>query len=174
MRLSLSIRITLAFMAGLGCAVDASAAGTQFRPERFFAGHTRSSGVFRNSIGKPEQRFTTECRGRVRGDTLWLDQVFRYDDGRTQERHWQIRRVGADRYIGRANDVVGEARGQVTGSTFDFSYTVELKQGNPLFNVRLEQKMTLRPDGKVENHATIRKLGFLLSRVTEEFRRLSF
>ena len=153
-------------------ALDASAAETQFRPEKFFAGHTRSTGVFRNSIGKPEQRFTTECRGRMRGDVLWLDQVFRYDDGRVQKRLWQIRRVTANQYVGRANDVVGEARGEVTGSTFHFKYAVALSPGNALLNVRLDQSMTLRRDGRVENHATVKKLGVLLSRVTEEFRRV--
>jgi len=153
---------------------DALAAETRFRPEQFFAGRTRSSGVLANTVGKPRQRFTTECRGRRRGDTLWLDQIFRYDDGRTQRRHWQIRRFDAVRYVGRANDVVGEARGKVDGATFQFAYTVALKPGNPLFNVRLDQTMTLQRDGTVENRATIRKLGVVLSRVTERFRRVDY
>ncbi|MDQ6655716.1 MAG: DUF3833 domain-containing protein [Verrucomicrobiota bacterium] len=108
----------------------ASAAEPQFRPEQFFAGHTRSSGVFRNTVGKPEQRFTTDCHGRTRGNTLRLDQRFRYDDGHTQERHWEIRRVDAVHYVGRANDVVGEARGEVTGASFHFAYVVALKPGD--------------------------------------------
>ncbi len=153
-------------------ALDAAAGETRFQPERFFAGRTRSSGVFANTVGKPRQRFTTECRGRRRGDTLWLDQIFRYDDGRTQQRRWQIRRIDVVRYVGRANDVVGEARGKVDGATFQFAYVVALKPGNPLFNVRLNQTMTLQRDGTVENRATIRKLGVVLSRVTERFRRV--
>ncbi len=151
---------------------DAAGAETSFRPEQFFSGRTRSSGVFANTVGRPRQRFTTECRGRRRGDTLWLDQIFRYDDGRIQQRRWQIRRIGAVRYVGRANDVVGEARGKVDGATFQFAYTVALKPGNPLFNIRLDQTMTLQRDGTVENRATIRKLGVVLSRVTERFRRV--
>ena len=149
----------------------ASARAAQFQPEKFFAGHTRSSGVFRNTIGKAEQRFTTDCRGRIRGDTLYLEQRFRYEDGRRQERHWQIRRVDAVHYVGRANDVVGEARGKVSGSSFRLVYTVALNPGNPLLNVRLDQTMTLRRDGMLDNRATIRKAGFPLSRITERFRR---
>lgn len=155
----------------LGFALHASAETGIFEPEKFFTGHTRSVGVFRNSFGRREQRFTTDCRGRMRGDTLFLDQYFRYADGRKQERHWQIRRLTSHRYIGRANDVVGEARGEVRGRTFRFSYVVALKPGNPFLNVRLNQSMTLRGDGSVENHATIRKLGLVLSRVSEEFQR---
>lgn len=141
----------------------------QFAPEKFFAGRTHSSGVFENTIGKPRQRFTTECRGRLRGNTLLLDQLFHYDDGRTQERHWQIHRIDATHYDGRANDVVGVARGEVSGSTFRFRYVVALKPGNPFLNVRLDQFMTMRPDRILENHATIRKLGFTISRVSERF-----
>lgn len=57
----------------ISSAPDAAAAETRFRPEQFFAGRTRSPGVFENTFGKPRQRFTTKCRGRMRGDTLWLD-----------------------------------------------------------------------------------------------------
>jgi len=165
---------TSAFAAGvlLGIISSAGAAETPFRPERFLDGHTRSSGVFQNTVGKRQQRFTTECRGRRRGDTLFLDQRFRYDDGRTQDRRWQIKRVDAVHYVGRANDVVGVARGEVDSATFRFAYTVALKPGNPLFNVRLDQTMTLQRDGTLQNYATIRKFGVVLSRVTERFRRV--
>jgi len=172
MRIAAPSLLTSFVSALVAVTTTVSAAEPQFRPEKFFDGHTRSTGIFRNMVGKPEQRFTTDCRGRTRGRTLYLDQRFRYEDGRTQERRWQIRQVDATHYIGRANDVVGEARGKVTGSSFRLVYTVALKPGNPLSNVRLDQTMTLRRDGTVENHATIRKLGIPLSRVTEQFRRV--
>ncbi len=149
---------------------NAAAADPKFRPEKFFAGHARSSGLFQNTIGKQPHRFTTNCRGQMRGRTLFLDQRFRFDDGHRQERHWQIRRIDATHYLGWANDVVGEAYGEVAGADFHFSYTVALQPGNPLFNVRLNQTMTLHRDGIVENQATIRKLGVPLSRITEQFR----
>ncbi len=55
---------------------------------------------------------------------------------------------------------------------FHFTYTIALKPGNPLSNVQLNQTMTLRRDGIVENRARIRALGVPLSRVTEQFRRV--
>ena len=76
-----------------------------------------------------------------------LDQHFRYKDGHTQDRHWQIRRIDDRHYLGRANDVVGAARGEVIGATFRFSYIVALKP--PSFHVRLDQTMTLLRDGEM-------------------------
>ncbi len=164
-------RFLAVFITLMACSAHAAPA-TPLRIEKFFAGHTRSSGVFDNTFGKP-QHFTTNCHGRMHGHTLWLDQRFQYDDGHTQDRHWQIRRIDDRHYLGRANDVVGEAHGEVAGSRFRFSYIVALKAGNPFFNVRLDQTMTLLRDGTVLNRATIRKLGLTLSRVTERFRRVS-
>lgn len=149
--------------------IDAMEPG--FAPEKFFAGRTHSRGVFANTIGKPRMNFTTECVGHLRGGILHLDQLFRYDDGHTQARHWQITRTDATHYTGTANDVVGTARGEVNGPSFHFNYVVALKPHNPFFHVRLDQVMTLLPNGTVENHATIRKLGFTISRVTESFAR---
>jgi len=57
---------------------------------------------------------------------------------------WQIRRLDAVRYVGRANDVVGQAHYKVDGATFQFAYTDALKPGNRLFHVRLDQTMTLQ------------------------------
>lgn len=159
-----------------GCAAMPSAPvpqrGPRFAPERFFAGRTFSSGVFENVAGKPRERFRTVAHGRLRGDVLTLRQKFTFENGRTQERLWQIRRVGNGEYEGVANDVVGVARGRATGNTFRFRYTVALKPGNPLFNVRLDQVMTLRVDGVLENRAVISKLGVKVSEVTEQFRRV--
>ncbi len=51
--------------ASLALATTVSAAETRFQPEKFFAGHTRSTGVFRNAVGKPEERFATDCQGKI-------------------------------------------------------------------------------------------------------------
>lgn len=143
-----------------------------FDPVAYFAGHTRSWGVFENRAGEPSRSFTTDCVGRTEGGTLRLDQTFTYEDGTTQQRHWQIRRVGAHRIEATANDVVGTGTGEAYGNAFHWEYTVALKPGNPLYNVRLQQWMYLQPDGRtVLNHATVNKLGVEIAQVVESFRR---
>ena len=101
--------IALAAFSVMGCAslpprhfADAKPA---FDPMAYFTGHTHSWGVFENRAGNPSKRFATDCTGHREGDTLVLDQTFTYDDGRTQQRHWRIRRVSAHRYEATANDV---------------------------------------------------------------------
>ncbi len=140
-------------------------------PQAFFAGHTRSWGVFENPGGQPTRRFTTACDGHWEGKILVLDQTFTYDNGETQHRHWRISRLDAHRYTATANDVSGDATGTAYGNAFHWQYVVELKPGNLLYNVQLEQWMYLQPDGSLLNRGTISKLGVRLAQVTEEFHR---
>ena len=143
-----------------------------FDPVAYFTGKTQSWGVFENRNGDPARRFTTVCRGHLEGETLVLDQMFVYDDGQRQERHWRIRRVDAHRVEATANDVVGTATGEVYGNAFRWEYTVALKPGNPVYNVHLKQWMYLQADGRTMlNRATVTKLGVEVAQVTECFRR---
>ena len=106
----------------------------------------------------------------MEGDTLRLDQDFAYDDGHHQQRHWRIRRVDAHRFEATANDVVGTGTGEAYGDAFRWEYTVALKPGNPLFNVRLKQWMYLQPGGRtLLNRGTVRVLGVEAAQISEEF-----
>ena len=171
-----SLAVVLLAWALAGCASvpPEHFAGTKpaFDPVAYFTGHTRSWGVFENRAGEPSRSFTTDCVGRAEGGTLRLDQTFTYEDGRTQERHWTIHRVDAHRYEAMANDVVGTGMGEAYGNAFHWEYTVALKPGNPLYNVRLRQWMYLQADGRtVLNHATVNKLGVEIAQVAESFQR---
>jgi hypothetical protein len=143
----------------------------RFEPEKFFAGETRSWGVFENRAGNPSQRFTTSASGHREGESLVLHQTFTYENGRKQDRTWRIRRLDAHHYQATANDVVGIAKGEAYGNVFYLEYTVALKPGNPFFNVRLQQWMYGQDHGAaMVNSAKIAKLGVTLATVTEYFR----
>lgn len=136
----------------------------------YFTGKTHSWGVFENRAGQPGRGFKTACVGRMEGNVLVLDQEFTYDDGQHQRRHWRIRRVDAHRFEATANDVVGTGTGEAYGNAFRWEYTVALKPGNPLFNVRLKQWMYLQPGGRTMlNRGTVRALGVEVAQIAEEF-----
>ncbi len=143
-----------------------------FQPDRFFAGCTHSSGVRESAGGAPTERVTTDTVGHWQGNVLHLEQNLTFGDGKTQHRSWRIRRQDAHHFSATANDMVGTARGEAYGNVFHWSFTLALSPGNPLANVRMSQWMYLQPDGKTMiNHTTIRKAGFVVAQVTEQFRR---
>lgn len=143
-----------------------------FDPIAFFSGRTVSTGVRENRRGAPVRRMTTETIGRRQGDVLQLEQDLQVGDGKPQHRSWRLRRIDAHRYEGTANDVIGVVQGEAHGNVFHWSFTLATSPGNLLKNVRMSQWMYLQPDGRTMiNHSTIRKLGFVVAQVTEQFRR---
>ena len=152
---------------------DFTRVGAAFDPVAFFTGHTRSWGVFEDRTGaNPSRWFTTDCLGHREQGALVLAQTFTYNDASVQHRLWHIRRVDEHRYEATADDVVGTGRGEAYGNAFHWVYTVALKPGNPLFNVRLEQWMYLQADGRTMlNRGTVSKFGVTVAQIAEEFRR---
>lgn len=110
--------------------------------------------------------------GRRDGDALLITQDFTFEDGRKQQRLWRIRRIDDHRYEATANDVVGVSRGLAYGNTFHWAYTLALRPGNPLANVRFNLRMYLQADGETMiNRVTISKLGVVVAQTTEYFQR---
>ena len=144
-----------------------------FDPLKFYTGHTRSWGVFENTKGEPTERITTETWGRMVNGELRMEQDLYIGSKPRSHRSWRMRRIDAHHFEATANDVIGTVRGEAHGNAFFWSFTLALKPGNPLFNVRMTQHMYLQPDGNTMiNRDTIRKFGIVVAGVTEEFRRL--
>jgi hypothetical protein len=147
-------------------------AGPRFEPDKFFEGPTRSWGVIESRSGRPKSRFRTEMMGRREGADLMITQDFTFEGGRRQQRVWRVRRIDDHRYEATANDVVGVSRGLACGNTFRWEYTLALRPGNPLANVRFKLWMYLQDDGETMiNRVIISKLGVIIAQTTEHFHR---
>jgi hypothetical protein len=81
---------------------------------RYFSGTIDGWGMFQDRSGAVIKRFhvVIEAHWEVRDgvDVGTLDENFSWSDGTTSRRVWTITRVDASRYVGRADDVVGEAQ----------------------------------------------------------------
>jgi hypothetical protein len=144
----------------------------RFEPDKYFEGPTRSWGVMESRSGRPKSRFRTEMMGHREGDDLVITQDFTFEDGRKQRRVWRVRRIDEHRYDATANDVVGVSHGLAYGNTFRWDYTLALRPGNPLANVRFKLWMYLQADSEtLINRVTITKLCVILARTTEHFHR---
>jgi len=143
-----------------------------FEPEKFFEGRVQSWGVIENRAGNPTSRFRVDVKGRRETTGLIITQHFFFQDGRRQQRTWLLRRIDGHRYEATSEDVVGLARGEAHGNAFRWEYSLSLKRGNPLMNVRMKHWMYLQNDGQTMiNRVTITKLGIVVARITEQFRR---
>lgn len=137
----------------------------------YFNGTIDAWGIFQDRSGKVVKRFTVVMRCTWDGDTGVLDEDFTYSDGTTQKRVWTLKKVGENRYVGTADDVVGEASGETGGNAFNWKYVLALPVDGKVYNVNFDDWMFLMDDQVMLNRAVMSKFGFRLGEVTLSFRK---
>jgi hypothetical protein len=167
-----------------GCAgpqlLDYAAEKPAFDLRHYFDGVVDAYGVFTDRSGKVVKRFTVvmRCSWTTAADGTEegvLDEDFTYADGSQQKRVWRLRRVAGDggssaaRYVGRADDVVGEAQGAESGNAFRWGYTLRLPVDGKEYEVQFDDWMYRMNDRVVLNKATMSKFGIRLGEVTLSF-----
>lgn len=156
-----------------GCAAQQIETYAQDKPlldlAQYFNGTLDAYGVFTDRSGTVVKRFTVVMVCTWNDDDGVLDEDFRYSDGSTQKRIWRLRKLGDGRFSGRADDVVGEARGETRGNTFHWTYTLNLPVDGRVFEVQFDDWMYLMTDKVMLNKAAMSKFGVRLGEVTLSF-----
>jgi hypothetical protein len=137
--------------------------------ETYFQGKTQAWGIFEDRFGTLRRQFTVDISGVWNGDALVLDERFDYSDGETDRRVWEIRKTGPNAYEGRADDVVGVARGVSHGNALNWRYDMDLKIGENYLRVHFNDWMFLQPSGVLLNRAKVSKFGIEIGTVTLAF-----
>lgn len=162
-----------ALVALTGCAGPQIGDHAGQRPEldlrRYFNGRLDAYGVFTDRSGHVRRRFTVLMDCRWEGDEGVLDEAFTYADGGTERRVWRLRHLGDGRYVGTADDVVGEATGQVAGNAFRWAYTLRLPVDGKVWDVQFDDWMYLMDERVMLNKAVMSKFGLRLGEVTLTF-----
>jgi hypothetical protein len=144
----------------------------RFLVEEYFAGQTRAWGLFQDRFGNVRRQFTVDIEGRPTEDGITLIEDFVYSDGETERRVWEIRRTGEHTYEGRADGVVGTARGQAYGNALNWSYDFDLQVGDRTWRVHFDDWMFLQPDGVMINRASVTKFGLEVGEAIIFFRKI--
>lgn len=138
---------------------------------QFFNGRVMAWGQVQDRSGKIIKRFTVDMTGTWKGNEGTLEEYFNYDDGTKQTRIWHLTALPDGRYIGRADDVVGDAQGQVRGPALKWSYTLALPVNGKTWHVSFDDWMYLHDDHSMMNHAVMSKYGVRLGEITLFFRK---
>jgi hypothetical protein len=139
------------------------------KPETYFLGETRGSGMFHDRFGNLRRQFVVDMVGEMDGDVLVLTEDFVYDDGEKEQRVWHLKPLGGGLYEGVAGDVVGKATGQAVGNAFQWSYRLDLKVGEGRWRVAFDDWMFLQPGGVILNRATMTRWGIEIGTLTVSF-----
>ena len=122
--------------------------------------------MFQDRSGKVLRRFHVSIDARWVDGVGTLDEHFTWSDGERQRRVWTLKPAGDGRYSGTADDVVGEALGEVSGNALRWRYVLALPVDGRVWHVDFDDWMFLVDDRVLLNRATMSKLGVRLGEVT--------
>jgi hypothetical protein len=142
----------------------------KFILEDYFQGKTQAWGIFEDRFGNVKRQFVVDITGVWDGETLTLNENFKFNDGEKSFRQWKIKKIQNNIYEGRADDVIGVAKGVASGNSLNWSYILDLKTGeNKTLRVKFDDWMFLQPGGVLLNRARMSKFGVELGQVTISF-----
>jgi hypothetical protein len=145
--------------------------------QRYFNGTLEGHGMFQDRSGQVQRRFVVTIKASWVGDVGTLDEDFVWSDGKREKRVWTLRKAPGDasgtRWVGTAADVVGEARGVVSGNALHWTYTFNLQtDDDKRYEVNFDDWMFLIDDRVMLNRAVMSFYGFRIGEVFISFRRL--
>ena len=139
----------------------------------YFSGTIDAYGIFTDRSGAVVKRFTVLIQANwkvVDGKKVGtLDESFDYSDGTKQKRIWTLTETAPGKYIGKADDVVGEANGSSAGNALNWAYTLALPVDGTVYNVQFDDWMYLVTPKVMINKAQMSKFGINLGEVTLSF-----
>ncbi len=141
----------------------------EFILEEYFDGKVEAWGLFHDRFGNLKRTFKVSIIGKRNADVIVLDEKFIYDDGEKDQRIWTINILDDKKYIGKADDVVGQAYGNASGNALNWSYQLMLKVKDSKIKVTFDDWMFLQDKGVLINRAEVKKYGINLGVVTITF-----
>jgi hypothetical protein len=143
----------------------------ELKLEHYFNGRIDGWGMFQGRSGEVKKRFHVRIEARWDGATGVLDESFTWSDGTTSKRVWTLQRQPDGRYLGTADDVVGEAVGEVAGNALRWRYVMALPVDGRVWHVDFDDWMYLIDDKVMLNRSYMSKWGVRLGEVTLSFTR---
>ena len=137
----------------------------EFNLETFFTGDLKGWGLVKNRQGKVTQRFSVDLNGTWENNQGTLYELFKYSDGRNQERIWKLVNHKDGTSSGTAGDVVGTATGKHEGFAFNWSYQLLVDTDNGQLKVTLNDWLYQIDQHAVVSEAQIKKFGINVGEV---------
>ena len=168
---ALAFVLFLAACSGRPALDDPKLSDRELDLEVFFAGKTRAYGQFNDVFGTVRRRFEVDITGTWDGERLTLVEDFVYEDGSTEQRVWTLKKTGPQTWEGTAPGVIGIARGEERGDTFNWQYTIDLPVPDGTLRVEFDDWMWLLSDDRLLNRAYMSRFGLPIGEVIITFER---
>lgn len=148
----------------------AKGTGPQFDLRNHLNGQMICEGVIYGPLGRVTARFVGDFDCQWIGNKGRMDEVFRYDDGTTVARGWDLTLGNDGRIVAKASDVVGLGEGMQSGDAVQLNYRYRLPETSGGHVLNVVDWMYLAPNGTIVNRSQFRKFGIKVAELVATMR----
>lgn len=134
------------------------------------SGEIISEGLIYGPTGKLSSSFVAKMIGEWDGNTGTLSEEFTYSRGRQQSRKWYLTLGKGNKFTATADDIIGEAQGEVSGSTIKMTYQIVLPAEAGGHSLSVTDWLYLTQDGVIMNKSEMRKFGIKVAELIATMR----
>ncbi|MGB0660484.1 MAG: DUF3833 domain-containing protein [Mangrovicoccus sp.] len=145
--------------------------GPNFDIRTHLSGEILCEGVIYGPTGRVAARFIAEMVASWQGDTGVMTERFHYDSGAVQDREWQLTLGKDGKITARADDLLGDGRGQQSGAAVQLGYRIRLPESSGGWVMDVTDWMYLMENGTIINRSQFRKYGFKLAELVATMRK---
>lgn len=142
-----------------------------FDIRRHLDGPILCEGVIYGPTGRVASRFVADMEAQWDGSTGTMREHFRYDDGTTQERCWQLTVDPGGAIRAEAPDLVGTGQGAQKGAGVCLRYRIRLPEASGGHVLDTTDWMYLMENGAIINRSEFRKFGIKVAELVATMRR---
>lgn len=149
---------------------DYAATNPAISLQEHLSGDLLSEGVIYGPNGRVTNSFTAKMVGQWEGGTGTLSEEFIYSNGNTQSRKWHLTLGQSNSFTATAEDIAGEAKGTVSGSTIKMEYTIILPAAAGGHRLNVTDWLYLTESGVILNRSEMRKFGIKVAELVATMR----
>ena len=149
---------------------DYAGTGPVFSIKDHLSGPILSEGIVYGPNGRVTNSFVAKMEGIWDGDSGTLTENFTYSNGKTQQRKWYLTIGPENTFTATADDIIGEAKGIISGSTVMLSYKIVLPKDAGGYVLNVKDWMYLTENGTIINKSELRKFGIKVAELVATMR----
>ncbi len=149
---------------------DYTGTGPEFSLAEHLNGDILSEGLIYGPNGKMSNSFVARMVGDWDGNTGTLAEYFTYSNGKQMTRKWYLTLGTGNTFTATADDIVGEGKGVISGSTVKLTYRIILPQDAGGHTLDVTDWMYLTENGAIMNRSEMRKFGLKVAELVATMR----
>lgn len=132
----------------------------------YLNGKIKGYGIIENWKGVVTSRFDFYGDASWQGDVGTFKEKMVYYNGKEDNRIWTIKKISNTQYVGHTDDLIGEAKIDVSGNAMNWQYQMNVDVDGTTYKLSFNDWMFLMNDGILVNINYFKKFGLTVGKLS--------